>query len=124
MNNAVRNFNESPYFRFIIPVGLEIGQAKLYRKYFKETSSPESQFLPFNLIEILNMSDQLVRLKLLDSDIEKWVAGGQSMEVTDIKFVGFEVENIDPINPTDGKIEIVIKRELTLRETLIMLLEK
>lgn len=124
MSSPAQTFNESPYFRYIIPVGLKIGQANLFRKYFKGSFSPVSQFLPLNLIQVLNTSDQLVRLKLLNSDIQKWVAGGQAMEITDIKFVGFEIENLDSLNPTDGKIEIIIRRELTLRETLIMLLEK
>lgn len=121
MTSLSKIFNESPYYRYVIAVGLEPG--KTFRKYFPNSGLIESTFLPFNIINVLNGGTQPIRLTFLNSNLNKSINPAETLNAENISFVGFIIQNVGSV-ATDEKIEIIIRRELTVREVLIKLYEK
>lgn len=104
------NFNESPYFRYTIPIGLE--PDAIYPMNYVNSELEEARFLPMNSIFLNNIGAQIGELQLFTSQLKKDILGGQSLKLSDVEFVGWNYKNTDTV-ATTKKIEILVRREIT-----------
>ncbi len=121
--SSYKPFVESPFFRYKIPAGLGVGA--VYQQNYEGSDKEESHYSPFNYLFLNNAGSQIGELQLFTSQLKKDVLGGQSVELSNVEFIGWLYKNTDTV-VTAKPIEILVRKQLTeleLQKQILSLLE-
>lgn len=112
-------YPESPPFRYTISSGLAAGG----KKNFNLAEGETKKYIPFNVIEIYNASEQKIRLGINSDEIVRDIPESSIVSLEFDAIYDFSIENIDSLSTTDD-INITVEKKLTERLLLKLIARK
>jgi hypothetical protein len=83
------------------------------------TEGEVEQYAPFNLVNIVNRSNQHLAIIPDGIPAKKMIVGdGSDKTFSDVHFKEIEMENLDAVNVTSQDIFITVQREISIRDLI------